>query len=311
MADFNSFFKMTNVRDVKIAHPKWAVTWIHYTKLIRTRFQYADPDTMEVIYTLADAIEVEGQVLQNLVVRKSDVDQYEILAGHKRTKACQILVEERGLTQYEFLPCIIMEKNDVRAEFSVYTTNTHYEETPYQTMYRIERMKYLLENFPDQFPEVQGKGRMVEKLAQLMNKRRSMISDYQNIAHNLGEKAMERFQENAITKSAATALAGLEEEEQNALLDQGITSYKEIQGYKKGKKQEKQLEKNKTERISHSKKQPDLKNDVGPPHSEKFHESSPEELQKSRVSTCPHCKSQVNELYNRYYCGQCGGKITW
>lgn len=110
MADFNSFFKMTTVRDVKIAHPQWAVTWIHYTKLIRTRFQYADPDTMEVIYTLADAIEAEGQVLQNLVVRKSDADQYEILAGHKRTKACQILVEERGLTQYEFLPCIIMEK---------------------------------------------------------------------------------------------------------------------------------------------------------------------------------------------------------
>lgn len=64
MADFNSFFKMTTVRDVKIAHPQWAVTWIHYTKLIRTRFQYADPDTMEVIYTLADAIEAEGQVLQ-------------------------------------------------------------------------------------------------------------------------------------------------------------------------------------------------------------------------------------------------------
>lgn len=64
---------------------------------------------------------------------------------------------------------------------------------------------------------------------------------------------MERFQENAITKSAATALAGLEEEEQNALLDQGITSYKEIQGYKRGKKKEKQLEKNKIERISHSK----------------------------------------------------------
>ena len=51
MADFNNFFKMTNVRDVKMVHPKWAVTWIHYTKLIRTRFQYADPDTMDAVYT--------------------------------------------------------------------------------------------------------------------------------------------------------------------------------------------------------------------------------------------------------------------
>ena len=186
MADFNNFFKMTNVRDVKMVHPKWAVTWIHYTKLIRTRFQYADPDTMDAVYNLADAIEAEGQVLQNLIVRKADADRYEILAGHKRTMACQVLVEERNLKQYEFLPCVIMEKNDIRAEFSVYTTNTHYEETPYQTMHRIERTKYLLENFPDQFPEVQGRGRMVEKLAQLLNKRRSMISDYQSIAHNLG-----------------------------------------------------------------------------------------------------------------------------
>lgn len=110
MADFNNFFKMTNVRDVKMVHPKWAVTWIHYTKLIRTRFQYADPDTMDAVYNLADAIEAEGQVLQNLIVRKADADRYEILAGHKRTMACQVLVEERNLKQYEFLPCVIMEK---------------------------------------------------------------------------------------------------------------------------------------------------------------------------------------------------------
>ena len=304
MADFNNFFKMTNVRDVKMVHPKWAVTWIHYTKLIRTRFQYADPDTMDAVFNLADAIEAEGQVLQNLIVRKADADRYEILAGHKRTMACQVLVEERNLKQYEFLPCVIMEKNDIRAEFSVYTTNTHYEETPYQTMHRIERTKYLLENFPDQFPEVQGRGRMVEKLAQLLNKRRSMISDYQSIAHNLGEKAMKEFQKNSITKSAATALAGLEEEEQDALIEKGITSYKEIQDYKK-KKDPSVVQENQ-EKVKAQKSEVQ--------NSETLWRNKQEEktnLRKSKTETCPNCGTRVCEQFNKHYCGQCGKEIQW
>lgn len=235
MANFNNFFQETNIKEIRTAHPKWAVTWIHYTKLLRSKYQYADPNTEEDIYSLADAIESEGQVLQNLIVRKMGTDQYEILAGHKRTYACKFLVEKKGLTKYEFLPCIVMEKNDVRAEFSVYSTNVHHKETPYQTMHRIERMKYLLENFPEEFPEVQGKGRMVEKLAQLLNKKRSMISDYQNIAHNLGDVAMSAFKEEKLSKSAATEIAGLPEEEQNTLLEQGMTSYTDIKDYKKRK----------------------------------------------------------------------------
>lgn len=294
MADFNSFFKTTNIREVRAAHPKWAVTWIHYTKLSRARFQYADPDTIDAIYNLADAIEAEGQVLQNLIVRKVDADQFEILAGHKRTLACQILVEERGLKQYEFLPCIVMEKNDVRAEFSVYTTNTHYEETPYQTMYRIERMKYLLENFPEEFPEVQGRGRMVEKLAQLLNKRRSMISDYQNIAHNLGEKAMDQFKENRITKSAATALAGLKEEEQDSLLEAGITSHKEIQNYKV-KKKEKNADKEEL-------KKQDVSKDSKSDNNEKI---------KGEIKKCVYCGSLINKIFNETYCGKCARKVNW
>ena len=42
---------------------------------------------------LADLIEADGEVIQDLLVRKIDTDEYEIIAGHHRRNACKILVE--------------------------------------------------------------------------------------------------------------------------------------------------------------------------------------------------------------------------
>ena len=61
----------------------------------------------EEIESLADLIEAAGEVIENLSVSKSDTDEYRIIAGHKRCEACRLLVEERGLKQFEFLPCIV------------------------------------------------------------------------------------------------------------------------------------------------------------------------------------------------------------
>ena len=145
---------------------------------------------------------------------------------------------------------------------------------------------------------------MVEKLAQLLNKRRSMISDYQSIAHNLGEKAMKEFQKNSITKSAATALAGLEEEEQDALIEKGITSYKEIQDYKK-KKDPSVVQENQ-EKVKAQKSEVQ--------NSETLWRNKQEEktnLRKSKTETCPNCGTRVCEQFNKHYCGQCGKEIQW
>lgn len=115
-------------------HPRRVTRWIHYTKLTDNPAQYRYGKTAEEKEALkesvrqkeealADLIEADGEVLQDLLVRKTNTDEYEIIAGHHRKNACRILVEERGLEQYAMLPCIVKEFSDIRAQFSCYSSN--------------------------------------------------------------------------------------------------------------------------------------------------------------------------------------------
>lgn len=93
-------------KEQKEEHPKWITTWIHYSKLRRNKKQYCDTTDTEEIEHLADLICAYGGVMQNLIVRKWNADEYEIVAGHKRTQACKYLTEERhleGLSSFHVL----------------------------------------------------------------------------------------------------------------------------------------------------------------------------------------------------------------
>ena len=173
MARIDNIFK-TEIKKGE-THPKRITKWIHYTKLKGNRKQYRNGTSKEDkertkkrVEQLADLIELDGEILQELLVRKTDTDEYEIIAGHHRYLACKLLVEERGEKQYEFLPCVIRNVSDARSEFSVYSSNGYDNKTDYEIMHELERMKYLLNNYPEEFPEVQS-GRMVERLARLLN----------------------------------------------------------------------------------------------------------------------------------------------
>lgn len=213
-------------------HPKRAIQWIHYSKLVKSAFQFYGEDNEEVI-ALADLIYLDGCVLQNLLVRKKDADEYEIIAGHKRTLACKYNVEVRELKQFEFLPCIVVAVSDVRARWQTMSTNRYHTKTQYEIMKEIEDMKYLLENYPEEFPDVDMCGKMVDRLAKEMHMSRSVVSDYQNISHNLIDQGKEAFEKQEIDKSAAVALASLPAEEQKELLDKGNVTHTSVKEYKK------------------------------------------------------------------------------
>ena len=57
---------------------------IHYTQLVSNINQFYSEKELE---NLADVIQILGGVAQNLLVRKKDAEQYEILAGHRRQAA--------------------------------------------------------------------------------------------------------------------------------------------------------------------------------------------------------------------------------
>lgn len=213
-------------------HPRRAIEWIHYSKLIRSAYQFYSEDSEEVIQ-LAELIVLDGSVLQNLLARKIDADEYEIIAGHKRTLACKYLVEMKGLKEYAFLPVVLVNVSDVRARWQCMSTNHHHDKTQYEIMKEIEDMKYILENYPEEFPDVNQNGRMVDRLARELNLSRSVVSDYQAISHNLVEEGKAAFKENVIDKSAAVALASLPEPEQKKLLEEGNVTHKNVKEYKK------------------------------------------------------------------------------
>ena len=235
MAGLNTFFSGGRPEEKTAKkHGDHRITWLHYTKLHKNSRQYCDGGREE-LENLADVIAADGRILQNLIVRKMDVEEYELIAGHKRCEAARILVEERGMEQYAFLPCLVINVSDARSRFALVSSNAHHEKTPFEILYEVEEMRQLLEQYPEEFPDAQG-GRMVERLARQLGMARSTVSEYRSISNNLGEKGMEAFREGALEKSAAVALASLPEQEQEQLLEAGKTSHKEIKKYKEKKK---------------------------------------------------------------------------
>lgn len=205
---------------------------IHYSKLLESQYQYRDRNEAVVI-ALADLLKADGKVLEPLVVRKSGPgsDTYEIISGHKRCLASKYLAEQEHLEDFAFLPCVEESMSDIRAEFAVYSSNGYDEKTPYEIMREIEGMARLLKEHPEEFPEYAGKGRLVEKLAAKMNMSRSVVSDYQNISHNLGTAGMESFKQGKLDKSAAVTLASMPEDKQEEALEQGLTKREDIRSY--------------------------------------------------------------------------------
>ena len=207
---------------------------LHYTKLKDSEWQYCDEKDKEEIVHLAWLIDACKGIQQPLLVRKSDVDEYEIIAGHKRRRAVKYLVEEEGKKQYEFVPCIVLDASDVIAEFNVYASNGFHDKTDYEIMHELTHMKKLLENHPEEFPHL-ASGRMIDKLADQMNMKRSTVGEYLQISKNLSDKGMEAFQSGELNKSAAVAISSLPHQEQDKLLDEGVTKHKDIKTYKEEK----------------------------------------------------------------------------
>lgn len=230
MAKFGEMFKNTEVKKPE-PHPQRITKWIHYTKLIDNKAQYCNERDKDEIIALAELIEADKGILQNVLIRKVDTDEYEIIAGHKRRRAARYLVEERGLQEYAFIPCTIENLSEVRAEFQLYSSNSHHDKTDYEKMHELERMKFLLETYPDEFPHLQT-GRMVERLAKQMHMSRTTVGEFLSISNNLGEKAREAFKEGNIKKSAAVEISSLPQKEQEKLLEKGVTAQKDIKAYK-------------------------------------------------------------------------------
>ena len=208
MAKLGNIFNKEEIKKEE-QHPRRIIKWIHYSKLKENVEQYCPARDKEEIESLADLIQATGEVIENLSVSKLDTDEYKIIAGHKRCQACKLLVEERGLKEFAFLPCIVNNVSAVQESFRVMASNGYHTKKPYELMHEITEMEKLLREHPEEFPPSLQKGRMVERLSKKMGIARATVQEYQQISRNLLPEAMEKFKEGEIEKSAALTLARL------------------------------------------------------------------------------------------------------
>ena len=215
------------------------VQQIHYTKLKESRLNFYTRSGEEV-EELADTKDIAGGILQPLIVRKTDLSEYEILAGHKRRRA-SIYNVERGYKEYEFLPCIVIDMSglvakkiaekvlaehnnmndddilEMIAEYIVICTNsTASERSDYEKMMQAVRLSEIL---PVMIDNENLKGRALRaEIAKEMKCSDGQVGRYQSIYNNLIPEAMERFKTGGMVISTAAEMSGLDSDRQREVL---------------------------------------------------------------------------------------------
>lgn len=293
MAKMSMLLDESTTSKKKETLPNIPAKWIHYSKLKTGKFQYRDkgktPEELrEEAIDLSVSIELAEGLLEYPLVRKIDTDEYEIISGHTRVRACTYLAEELGKKEYEFIPCHVRNLSDEDADYCTSSGNIRKISTQAEILHEIENERKRAEKVAD--PD--DKGRLVERLARKYNMAPSVVGDYINISNNLSEKGREMLEEGKLKKSAAVSMAGLPEEEQEQLINAGVTSHKQIKAYKKEKQKAEQKTTQKTETLT-----------------DDMHKGE-KEHHLQIVSGCRNCKRPTRRedtfvFFNKSYCTNC------
>ncbi|MDD6667766.1 MAG: ParB N-terminal domain-containing protein [Lachnospiraceae bacterium] len=326
MGNLLSRQKLASSEQTKSANPSLHIRNIDYRQLEESTYQYREL-TPESVHRLANIILLDGRVWEPLIVRKKNSDTFEILSGHKRYRACKYLVEELQEESFSMIPCCVMDLDNVRAEFAVYSTNSYDQKTPYEITKEIEGMKHLLDAYPDTFHRPKGK-RTVQMIAEELHLTPTTVKVHQAISNRLGTAGMEQYKEGNLTKEAAYQLSKLPKENQEEVLKEGITSAKEI---KKAVK--------KTISVSESDTKPEQENPVSDSDTEesepgtfnfsgyKKEKTKPKQLDQNKnkiinpqeetlqeavhIGICPFCKRRLIFESGFNFCGYCGHEVLW
>jgi len=247
------------------------VQQIHYTKLKESRLNFYTRSGEEV-EELADTMIVAGGILQPLIVRKTDLSEYEILAGHKRRRA-SIYNVERGYKEYEFIPCIVIDMSglvakkiaekvlaehdsmnddellEMIAEYIVICTNsTASERSDYEKMMQAVRLSEIL---PVMLGNENLKGRALRaEIAKEMKCSGGQVGRYQSIYNNLVPEAMERFKTGGMVISTAVEMSGLDSDRQREALKKDRITLDDIRLLKQQEEHSETVSESDTEDVS-------------------------------------------------------------
>lgn len=204
----------------------------------------------ESIKDLKDSIEVFG-LQQNLVVKKINDTQYEIIAGHRRYLALKSLCEE-GKDQFKYAPCKVETEEDIKSKLILLITNsTSRELTDWEKTQQAEKLKELLTEYKKQ---EKLPGRVREIVADILNVAASKIARMESISKNLSDDLKEEFKENTINISTAYEASKLPEKQQEEvyeeLKEKGNITIQDVRNKAQDKNVTESVTKSKEENVS-------------------------------------------------------------
>lgn len=229
MASIQGILKNDSKSKLNRVKAEYKTQMIHYTNLKNSRKQFYTMD-QSVVNDLADNIELAGGIKEPVIARKLDIDQYEILGGHKRVAAVRKLVEERGLQDFEFIPVHVVQANDWMAEYLLISLNDYPDKSDYERMMEVMRLQDILPHLDG------GTGKMTrmlrKRIAEETGISETRIANYKRIYGHLCPEGIDLFKNGTLGVSAAVELASLGSDRQTELLRQGIRSLTNIRKYK-------------------------------------------------------------------------------
>lgn len=166
---------------------------------------------------LADDIEREG-LRHNLVVYEdANAGLYKVISGHRRLAAIKQLINENRRTSTK-IPCYVeREKSNAETQFDLIMLNaTQRKYTDADIMREYEEIEQTLKAL-----EAEGKplkGRMRERIAEILRVSPAQVGKIENIKHNAIEDVHEAVKNGEMSISTANEVAKLTPEKQREIV---------------------------------------------------------------------------------------------
>lgn len=204
-----------NVKKVEEIEAKdnFKVEYIDIENIKRNEKNFYDIVDVE---ELAEDIKLNG-LNHNLVVRKLDNGQFELISGERRYTALSKLVKEGNKT-FALVPCKVIEANDIDAEIILIQANAQTRElSEVEKLKQVQRLKELYKDKKAKGEKVPGKIR--EIIANDLKLSPTQVGRYEKINSSLIPELKKVIEKGNLTIANASEFANLSKDNQKVILE--------------------------------------------------------------------------------------------
>ncbi len=210
------------------------------TKDISIRKMYSNDQnfySMNDIDKLAQEILAVG-LLENMTVMYAPCErgEYRIIAGERRWRALQLLLK-KGYEEFEIATCQIKSVAEEHEEMvNIIMANAYRDKTMADLLQEEQQLRKSLQYMKDNGLTLQGytldSGRLRDVIASIMQMSGTKIAQIDSINERLIPEFTEQLKEGRLTFSAAYEISGMDQEQQQTMLEKsqesGGLTWKEV-----------------------------------------------------------------------------------